>query len=115
MTHKFSRNKQPKPAKAPPAFLDPASPMLAPGTPNDGTVDEYAVTVQNIIMVHATDPMPLKIPGKGRVMVHVVDWLKLRHVLNVLFGGGAINEETLVYKEQKIETRPKSKLILPGQ
>ena len=112
MGHKFSRSKQPKPAAKPPAFLDPDSPMLAPGTPNDATVDEYAVTVQNIIMVHATDPMPMKVHGKGRVMVHVVDWVKMRHVLNVLFGGGEINDKTLALP--KIEQRPKPTIILPN-
>jgi hypothetical protein len=110
---KIAKSKQPKKANKPPAFLDPNSPMLAPGTPNDGTVDEYAVTVQNIIKVHCTADMPMKIPGKGRMIVSVVDWPALRHVLNVLFGPGEKTEETLTYKPPAIEQRPKSTLIVP--
>ena len=92
--------------------------MLAEGTENNATVQEYVEALALKLLKHATirQNMKVKPPGQPprQMMVDVLIPEALNHVLTVIFSGGEVNDDTLAWKPSAVITK-KKKFILPGE
>jgi len=91
--------------------------LLAAGTEDEATVEEYVGALAVKIIRHATirQQVKIKLPNgaQKQMMVDVLLPEALNHVLTVIFSGKEVNDETLRWKPSAIVTQPKPKLIVP--